>query len=139
MLVTIFIILLIGKALLLQILKSAISSYLDTSTDVSYDGEKLHVSMLPNPSHLEAANPVAVGKARAKQLGLKEGHYGDGSSIMGDEVRQNSLNYSYLLDISFKTRNVVMLKGRRKTCGSCVIDISSFWAFNNFEDLRCYA
>ena len=42
--------------------------------------------MLPNPSHLEAANPVTVGKTRAKQLSWQEGHYGDGSSVMGDKV-----------------------------------------------------
>ena len=58
----------------------------DTSTDLEFGDEKLHVSMLPNPSHLEAANPVTVGKARAKQLNWKEGHYSDESSLMGDKV-----------------------------------------------------
>jgi 2-oxoglutarate dehydrogenase complex dehydrogenase (E1) component-like enzyme len=33
----------------------------------------LHVSLIPNPSHLEAADPVAVGKARAKQRILNDG------------------------------------------------------------------
>jgi len=61
-------------------------SHLYTSTDLDVDGKKLHVSMLPNPSHLEAANPVTVGKTRAKQLSWQEGHYGDGSSVMGDKV-----------------------------------------------------
>merc|ERR1719431_73241 len=28
----------------------------------------VHLTMLPNPSHLEAVNPVAVGKARAVEL-----------------------------------------------------------------------
>ena len=60
--------------------------HLDTSTDLDVGGKKLHVSMLPNPSHLEAANPVTVGKTRAKQLSWQEGHYGDGSSVMGDKV-----------------------------------------------------
>ena len=38
------------------------------------------MSLLPNPSHLEAINPVIVGKARARQLSLREGqyHYGEG-------------------------------------------------------------
>ena len=31
----------------------------------------LHVSLLPNPSHLEAVNPVAAGKVRAKQDGAR--------------------------------------------------------------------
>lgn len=36
----------------------------------SYDldnGKSMHVSMLPNPSHLEAVNPLVQGKARSKQ------------------------------------------------------------------------
>ncbi len=35
----------------------------------------VHVSLLPNPSHLEAVNPVAMGKARARQLSLRTGPY----------------------------------------------------------------
>ena len=62
--------------------------FIDTSTDLEFGDQTLHVSMLPNPSHLEAANPVTVGKARAKQLNLKEGHYGSGSSVTGDKVGQ---------------------------------------------------
>ena len=31
--------------------------------------------MLPNPSHLEAVNPVALGKVRARQLSRREGPY----------------------------------------------------------------
>ncbi|CAJ0902185.1 8320_t:CDS:10 [Entrophospora sp. SA101] len=34
------------------------------------DDKLLSVSMLNNPSHLEAVNPVAMGKARAKQMDL---------------------------------------------------------------------
>ena len=37
----------------------------------------LHVTMLPNPSHLEAVDPVVVGKARGRQLTLKDGCYSD--------------------------------------------------------------
>ena len=32
---------------------------------------RIHVSLLPNPSHLEAVNPVAMGKARAMQDALR--------------------------------------------------------------------
>ena len=31
------------------------------------DGRRLHISLTPNPSHLEAVNPVVLGKVRAKQ------------------------------------------------------------------------
>ena len=48
-------------------------------------GKKLHVSMLHNPSHLEAANPVALGKARARQMYMyEEGTEKD--CIVGDRV-----------------------------------------------------
>jgi len=50
-------------------------SHLYSSTDLTYNGKNLHVSLIPNPSHLEANNPVAVGKTRACQLSLKDGHY----------------------------------------------------------------
>ena len=35
----------------------------------------VHVTILPNPSHLEAVNPVAVGKTRAKYLESLRGDY----------------------------------------------------------------
>ena len=41
--------------------------HLGTSTDVEIAGHKVHVSLQPNPSHLEAVNPVVVGKVRARQ------------------------------------------------------------------------
>ncbi|WAR19416.1 DHTK1-like protein [Mya arenaria] len=47
----------------------------DTSVDLDYEGKNLHVSFIPNPSHLEANNPVAVGKCRSKQQSLQEGDY----------------------------------------------------------------
>ena len=34
--------------------------------------EILHLSPTANPSHLEAVNPVVIGKARAKQEQLKD-------------------------------------------------------------------
>jgi 2-oxoglutarate dehydrogenase E1 component len=41
--------------------------HLGTSTDREFDGIKVHMSLVPNPSHLEAVNPVVLGKARAQQ------------------------------------------------------------------------
>ncbi|KAL0266335.1 UNVERIFIED_CONTAM: hypothetical protein PYX00_008910 [Menopon gallinae] len=57
-------------------------SHLTCSVDI--DG--VHVTMLPNPSHLEAVNPVSMGKARTKQMMLKQGDYGDGSTEFGEKV-----------------------------------------------------
>ena len=41
--------------------------HLGASTDREFDGNKVHLSLTPNPSHLEAVNPVVLGKVRATQ------------------------------------------------------------------------
>jgi 2-oxoglutarate dehydrogenase E1 component len=41
--------------------------HLGTSSDREFEGKKVHLSLLPNPSHLEAVDPVVLGKARASQ------------------------------------------------------------------------
>ncbi|UYN95744.1 MAG: 2-oxoglutarate dehydrogenase E1 component [Enhydrobacter sp.] len=41
--------------------------HLGASADREFDGNTVHLSLSPNPSHLEAVNPVVLGKARAKQ------------------------------------------------------------------------
>jgi 2-oxoglutarate dehydrogenase E1 component len=41
--------------------------HLGASSDRSFDGNVVHLSLTANPSHLEAVNPVVLGKARAKQ------------------------------------------------------------------------
>ncbi len=41
--------------------------HLGTSTDIEIAGRMVHISLQPNPSHLEAVDPVVVGKVRARQ------------------------------------------------------------------------
>ncbi len=41
--------------------------HLGASSDRSFDGNTVHLSLTANPSHLEAVNPVVLGKVRAKQ------------------------------------------------------------------------
>ena len=41
--------------------------HLGASSDRSFDGNSVHLSLTANPSHLEAVNPVVLGKVRAKQ------------------------------------------------------------------------
>jgi 2-oxoglutarate dehydrogenase E1 component len=41
--------------------------HLGTSSDREFDGKIVHLSLTANPSHLEAVNPVVLGKVRAKQ------------------------------------------------------------------------
>ncbi len=52
--------------------------HLGTSSDREFDGIRVHLSLVPNPSHLEAVDPVVLGKAKAQQVAR-----GD---IEGDEV-----------------------------------------------------
>src|SRR5215208_8112942 len=49
--------------------------HLGTSSDREFDGNRVHLTLLPNPSHLEAVDPVVLGKARAVQTykGDKQG------------------------------------------------------------------
>jgi 2-oxoglutarate dehydrogenase E1 component len=42
--------------------------HLGTSGDREVDGMTVHLSLAANPSHLEAVDPVVLGKVRAKQL-----------------------------------------------------------------------
>ena len=46
--------------------------HLGVSSDREFNGKKIHLSLTPNPSHLEAVDPVLVGKVRAKQTLLKD-------------------------------------------------------------------
>ena len=41
--------------------------HMGASSDRSFDGNNVHLSLTANPSHLEIVNPVVLGKARAKQ------------------------------------------------------------------------
>ncbi|XP_028669633.1 2-oxoadipate dehydrogenase complex component E1 [Erpetoichthys calabaricus] len=63
-------------------------SHLTSSVDLDFGvGQPLHVTMLPNPSHLEAINPVTVGKTRGRQQSKQEGDYSlDSSARPGDKV-----------------------------------------------------
>ena len=46
--------------------------HLGASSDRAFDGNEVHLSLTANPSHLEAVDPVVLGKSRAKQF-----QYGD--------------------------------------------------------------
>ncbi|MBL6427169.1 MULTISPECIES: 2-oxoglutarate dehydrogenase E1 component [Maritimibacter] len=46
--------------------------HLGASSDREFDGNTVHLSLTANPSHLEAVNPVVLGKARAKGDQLKD-------------------------------------------------------------------
>lgn len=74
----------------------AITSQIDTG-----HGE-LTVQLLQNPSHLEAINPVVLGKTRGKQYSLL--HTSDSSCMLGDKVMCVQLHG----DAAFTGQGVVM-------------------------------
>ncbi len=54
--------------------------HLGASSDREFDGNEVHLSLTANPSHLEAVNPVVLGKVRAKQDQLGDT---DRTKVMG--------------------------------------------------------
>ncbi|KAJ3115300.1 putative 2-oxoglutarate dehydrogenase E1 component DHKTD1, mitochondrial [Phlyctochytrium bullatum] len=81
-------------------------SHVATSVDLNYanTGRPIHVSLLHNPSHLEAVNPVAVGKARARQMYLYESGENIDNCFIGDRVMCVQLHG----DSAFTGQGVVM-------------------------------
>jgi len=69
--------------------------HLGTSTDRVFDGNKVHLSLTPNPSHLEAVDPVVLGKVRAIQ------------SIAGDHEHGRSLPVLLHGDAAFAGQGIV--------------------------------
>ncbi|MFH4974609.1 hypothetical protein AB6A40_001318 [Gnathostoma spinigerum] len=61
-------------------------SHLTSSVELETDEGNVNISMLPNPSHLEAVNPVAMGKTRARSASKRIGDYGQQDSRPGDQV-----------------------------------------------------
>ncbi|CAN5661912.1 2-oxoglutarate dehydrogenase E1 component [soil metagenome] len=71
---------------------------------VTSDGQNIHLSLTPNPSHLEAVNPVVEGRVRAKQrkfgdrerkLGIPILIHGD-AAFAGQGLVAETLNLSQL-------------------------------------------
>ncbi|MCB1372516.1 MAG: 2-oxoglutarate dehydrogenase E1 component [Rhodobacteraceae bacterium] len=82
--------------------------HLGASSDREFDGNTVHLSLTANPSHLEAVDPVVLGKVRAKQ------------SQMGDTSRSKVLPILLHGDAAFAGQGVVAecfglsgLKGHR--------------------------
>lgn len=69
--------------------------HLGTSSDRDFNGNVVHVSLNANPSHLEAVNPVVVGKVRGKQ------------KIFGDEERKEAFGLLLHGDAAFAGQGVV--------------------------------
>ncbi|XP_049533346.1 probable 2-oxoglutarate dehydrogenase E1 component DHKTD1 homolog, mitochondrial [Anopheles darlingi] len=81
-----------------------IASHFHTSTDISWKGGSFHLNMIHNPSHLEAVNPVSMGKARAKQLALRDGPYASSGQEAG--ARSQALNVQVHGDAAFPGQGI---------------------------------
>ncbi len=75
-----------------------------TGEYVTKSGKKIHIHLVSNPSHLEAVNPVTVGRTRAKQDRAGEGGklkylpllvHGD-AAFAGQGITAETLNYADL-------------------------------------------
>ncbi|GGE61177.1 2-oxoglutarate dehydrogenase E1 component [Actibacterium pelagium] len=69
--------------------------HLGASSDRAFDGNNVHLSLTANPSHLEAVNPVVLGKVRAKQ------------DQLGDEDRTQVMGVLLHGDAAFAGQGVV--------------------------------
>ncbi len=70
--------------------------HLGTSADRDFDGNVVHLSLTANPSHLEVADPVVLGKVRAKQ------------NQRGDTERSEAMAILIHGDAAFAGQGVVM-------------------------------
>ncbi|MFW8635782.1 2-oxoglutarate dehydrogenase E1 component [Cribrihabitans pelagius] len=69
--------------------------HLGASSDREFNGNEVHLSLTANPSHLEAVNPVVLGKVRAKQ------------DQLGDKSRTSVLPILLHGDAAFAGQGVV--------------------------------
>ncbi len=69
--------------------------HLGTSADRMFDDTVVHLSLTANPSHLEAVNPVVLGKVRAKQ------------ALIGDEPREKVMGLLLHGDAAFAGQGLV--------------------------------
>ncbi|MFZ8959097.1 MAG: 2-oxoglutarate dehydrogenase E1 component, partial [Paracoccaceae bacterium] len=93
--------------------------HLGASSDRTFDDNTVHLSLTANPSHLEAVNPVVLGKVRAKQ------------DQLGDTERHQVLGILLHGDAAFAGQGVVAegfglsgLRGHR-TCGTIHIVVNN--------------
>ncbi len=56
--------------------------HLGVSSDREFDGNKVHLSLAANPSHLEIVNPVCLGKSRAKQTQFGDAERGQVMTVL---------------------------------------------------------
>ena len=63
-----------------------IAHHFPVSTDLKFNNKNIHINLMLNPSHLEAVDPLVLGKARSKQMHLKDCMYADQPSLQSKKV-----------------------------------------------------
>lgn len=64
-----------------------VASHFISTTTLNYVDKKIGVTMLYNPSHLEAVNPVSMGKTRALMQEINDGGYSEQENARwGDKI-----------------------------------------------------
>lgn len=76
-------------------LSGDVKYHLGASCDRDVNGRSVHLSLLPNPSHLEAVNPVVLGSVRAKQ------------DERGDKERRKIVPFLLHGDASFAGQGII--------------------------------
>jgi 2-oxoglutarate dehydrogenase E1 component len=84
---------------------SDVKYHLGFSNDVTLNAHDVHLSLLANPSHLEAVDPVVLGKVRAKQ------------DLFGDDGFKKALGVIIHGDAAFAGQGIVP-----ETLGMCALD-----------------
>jgi len=110
-------------------------SHLTSSLDLTFEGRSVHVTLIPNPSHLEAANPVAAGKVRARMQSKRVGEYSpdNGQSAREQEDQPSRLPLCFQVDSYIFIRGLVMVL---PTCQARCQEMSISGLF--FEVNFCY-
>ncbi len=109
--------------------------HLGASSDREFDGNRVHLSLTANPSHLEIVNPVVLGKSRAKQDQLAKDKRAEITPL---EERAQVLPLLLHGDAAFAGQGVVAecfglsgLKGHR-TAGSIHVIINNQIGFTTY-------
>uniref|UniRef100_A0A1L8E1X1 Putative 2-oxoglutarate dehydrogenase e1 subunit n=1 Tax=Nyssomyia neivai TaxID=330878 RepID=A0A1L8E1X1_9DIPT len=80
-----------------------IASHFHVAETLNVDGKEINFSMLHNPSHLEAVNPVSMGKTRSKQQSLRDGAFSECESL---EFATKVLNLQLHGDAAFPGQGI---------------------------------
>ncbi|XP_037082513.1 LOW QUALITY PROTEIN: probable 2-oxoglutarate dehydrogenase E1 component DHKTD1, mitochondrial [Pollicipes pollicipes] len=79
-------------------------SHLNRNVDLEIEGKTIHAVLLSNPSHLEAVNPVAMGRVRGREQTAGEGDY---SSHPGDAAGDRSLCLQIHGDAAMSAQGII--------------------------------